>query len=1013
MNRILSLFTLVPGLFALLASGCSQPSESYPDGESRYESFAPDGIPFVIADSTWTIDKRGNHRAVVTVEDASSEGVVADLPWRRPDLYPDDYRVLVTDSEDNEITDVTVPVLTSEKGRVIFRPSAGAGKYYIYYLPFIWEGGFNNVSNYLPAVYNADKEWVSRMESQQDGLPKATVERFESAKRFHFWTPMGLIATKEETEAIKAAAGKDMVVFPEDRAFPIQLRRDLPYRWKDGPKNLFKGYAMRNEYYCWQFGVWAVGKELKNVRVSLSELSNGKSVIGTDQMTCFNLEGTSYDGSHLEFTVDVPKERIQALWCGVQIPLDAKPGTYKGNAVISAEGTDPQTIPLEIKVSSKVLEDKGDSEVWRHARLRWLNSTIALDDEVVGPFDEIKLDGDKVTATDKIVKVGSNGMVQSVNVNGIDVLSAPQRLVISTESGDIEFQADNLDIHKDASGIVRWTASSSKDGLGIVMDGNMEFDGHLHFDINVSSDKDLEVNDVRLVTAYTPYSSEYFMGAGFDGGYRPIKHLWRWEGPFDSYWMGGVKAGLHTEFRGGTYHGPLLFAYNPEPTPVWSNSGQGYVSVSGAKGKEATVVASTGKRTIGKKPVNFEFNLTITPAKPVDPAKQFSMKFFHANPKDFDKAAEDGANIANIHHAQHLNPYINYPFIVRDSLISFINHEHEQGRKVKLYYTMRELSSHCEEIYALHSLGHEIMREGHGEGNAWLCEHLIEDYVPQWYTPLNSFSPWDSDAAIHLVSESRYINYFLEGLRWMEENYGLDGLYMDDVSCDRTTIKRIRKILDRYHDGSLIDLHSNTWYSKGPANQYTEFFPYIDRLWFGESFEYDKMTPDQWLVTFSGIPFGVMSEMLQDGGNRYLGMVYATTARHSWSWTDGNKSPVPMWKFWDTIGIKDAKMVGYWDPDCPVWTSDPEVKATAYIKDDKVIVSIGNFSVKDKTITLGVNWKNLGMDPATAKVSAPEIQNFQEGRSFAPLRMTGSERMTGSVTIPVESKKGWMIIIEK
>ena len=263
------------------------------------------------------------------------------------------------------------------------------------------------------------------------------------------------------------------------------------------------------------------------------------------------------------------------------------------------------------------------------------------------------------------------------------------------------------------------------------------------------------------------------------------------------------------------------------------------------------------------------------------------------------------------------------------------------------------------------------------------------------------------------MSESRYINYFLEGLRWMEENYGLDGLYMDDVSCDRTTIKRIRKILDRYHDGSLIDLHSNTWYSKGPANQYTEFFPYIDRLWFGESFEYDKMTPDQWLVTFSGIPFGLMSEMLQDGGNRYLGMVYATTARHSWSWTDGNKSPVPMWKFWDTIGIKDAKMVGYWDPDCPVWTSDPEVKATAYIKDDKVIVSIGNFSAKDKTITLGVNWKNLGMDPATAKVSAPEIQNFQEGRSFAPLRMTGSERMTGSVTIPVESKKGWMILIEK
>ena len=46
----------------------------------------------------------------------------------------------------------------------------------------------------------------------------------------------------------------------------------------------------------------------------------------------------------------------------------------------------------------------------------------------------------------------------------------------------------------------------------------------------------------------------------------------------------------------------------------------------------------------------------------------------------------------------------------------------------------------------------------------------------------------------------------------------------------------------------------------------------MDRLWFGESFKYNQMRPDEWLVTFSGIPFGVMSEMLQDGGNRFLGM---------------------------------------------------------------------------------------------------------------------------------------------
>ena len=69
------------------------------------------------------------------------------------------------------------------------------------------------------------------------------------------------------------------------------------------------------------------------------------------------------------------------------------------------------------------------------------------------------------------------------------------------------------------------------------------------------------------------------------------------------------------------------------------------------------------------------------------------------------------------------------------------------------------------------------------------------------------------------------------------------------------------------------------------------------------------MRPDEWFVTFSGIPFGQMSEMLQDGGNRFLGMVYGTTGRHSYS----KYSPAPVWALWKSFGIEEAKMLGYWD----------------------------------------------------------------------------------------------------
>ncbi len=108
---------------------------------------------------------------------------------------------------------------------------------------------------------------------------------------------------------------------------------------------------------------------------------------------------------------------------------------------------------------------------------------------------------------------------------------------------------------------------------------------------------------------------------------------------------------------------------------------------------------------------------------------------------------------------------------------------------------------------------------------------------------------------------------------------------------------------------------------------------------------------DEWFVTFSGIPFGQMSEMLQDGGNRFLGMVYGATARHSY----GAFSPVPVWKLWQSFGIQDAQMLGYWDEACPVKTNNPNVKATAYVKPDKVLISIGNFDEKDQNIRLAFN----------------------------------------------------------
>ena len=978
------------------------------DGESQYRNFAPDGIPFTIADSAWNVDMLGNHRLIVTVDSAAGSNnlnaIKATLPWRRSDMRPETKKIVVMDSETGEeVKNVSIIEFSSEKGIVAFQPQTVPGTYEIYYLParFRQRSGDARYGNpwndYLPPDYETDPGWEKEVKSNLNTIPEAKAVRFEARLKFDFLTPMGLIATEKEMNGLKQKNRGDFMLFPEDRAYPVRLTT-VPVRWaKEGPSSKFKGYALPNEYYTWQIGVWATGKPLTDVRLKFSDFRHSSgNVISGEDITCFNMGGTNWDGQPLEFQVDVPQDRVQALWCGLQIPETVRGGKYTGTVTVTAGGVSPQTVDITIHTGKELLADRGDGDLWRHARLRWLNSTIGMDDLPVTPYTDMELSGKTVTATGKTVEIDANGLPKSIEINGLQILNSPLSFVVETERGNVIFSAGNMRSEKKAGGLVQWSASSEQDGLKFNCTAYMEYDGYLRYSVKVSADRDTPVRDIRLVTSFTPVASQYFMGTGFKGGFRPQSYAWDWKGPWDSYWMGGVRAGLHVEFRGGAYHGPLINDYKPAPPKVWENDGKGAITVSGLNSQPATVVASTGNRTLTAQPLDFEFALLITPVKPVNPAKHFSERYYHSNPLNFSKAAEEGPNIANIHHgrgSQGLNLYINYPFKAKEQLTEYIREQHAADRRVKLYYTIREQSNYTTEIHALKSLNHEIFVTGVGYGAPWLCEHLIDDYKPAWYTELPG---QQADAALVLNAFSRWINYYLEGLRWMFENYGIDGIYMDDVSFDMDIMKRMRKIIARYRPSALIDLHSNTWYSVGPANQYAGFFPYVDRLWFGESFKYNEMMPDEWMVTFSGIPFGVMSEMLQDGGNRFLGMVYGTTARHSY----GRYSPAPVWKLWKDFGIEEAQMAGYWDESCPVTTTHPDVKATAYIRPDKILISLGNFGTNDQAVRLLIDWKKLGREPSKVMIEAPEVENFQAKTVFGI-----------NEPIPVKSKEGWLLLL--
>ena len=249
---------------------------------------------------------------------------------------------------------------------------------------------------------------------------------------------------------------------------------------------------------------------------------------------------------------------------------------------------------------------------------------------------------------------------------------------------------------------------------------------------------------------------------------------------------------------------------------------------------------------------------------------------------------------------------------------------------------------------------------------------------------------------------SRWHNFYIEGLNWLVKNVGIDGLYIDDLGFDRTSMKRIRKVLERGNPGALIDLHSANQFNvrdgfANSANLYLEHFPYIDRLWFGEYFDYNSR-PDFWLIETSGLPFGLMGEMLQDGGNPWRGMVFGMTSRAPWS---GN--PAPLWKIWDDFGIEKSEMIGYWDSNNPVKTNSKDTYATAYVQKGKqAMIALATWAENNDNVNLEIDWEKLGINSSKAEFYAPAIEKFQDEKTWSP-----------NESIDVPKGKGFLIIVRE
>ena len=718
----------------------------------------------------WEPEGLGNHRAVIRVE-AKAAAVRVHIPWRRRDASPEKKSILIVDaSTGKSVTNLARLDINRESGDILFEPHTVPGDYFVYYRPYQTKGR----SNYPTVVYpepqeTADPAWLARNGLAGAGRGKLSLKRWPEAKlvemqsidEFNSPFPMETIATREETAALLTAhPAASFLLFPEDRRFPIRMSGDLPQRWVEaGPKETFEGEAQRGEFYAFQVGVWACRTEIKDLKVTFGGLKAGAGTeaaasIPAEAFRCINAGGNNWDGTPFTKACPVPKGKVQALWCGIEVPKDAVAGDYEGTVTVTPEGGNPASMKLVLRVAAEAIEDAGDNELWRQSRLKWLDSKLAFDDDVVAPFTAITVSGRTLGILGRDLTVGGplglpedlrsyfSPDVTQITKQGREVLAGPVRLAIEPKGGALlPWDEGSLAVTDIRPGTVRWRTTAKADGFSAETEAQLECDGFVQYRIKLTALADRALEDISLRIPVRNDAARYMMGLGKKGGLRPARFGWMWDpkNNQDALWLGDVNAGFQCNWRGENYSRPLnTNFYLSKPLlmpPAWHNGGKGGVLVENQPDGTVLLRAYSGPRNVKAGDVLwFDFDLLLTPFKPLDTKGQFGTRFFHAF-KPVAEIAATGANTINVHHANAINPYINYPFLRPEAMKKYIDEAHSLGLKFKIYYTIRELSNRAAELFGLRSLGDEIFSKGPGGGFSWLQEHLVRDYIAAWFVP--------------------------------------------------------------------------------------------------------------------------------------------------------------------------------------------------------------------------------------------------------------------------------------
>lgn len=738
-------------------------------------------------------------------------------------------------------------------------------------------------------------------------------------------------------------------------------------------------------------------------------------------LTCLNTEGVDIAGRPFRKTAEIHAGRPWPLWCLLDAPTEE-------NLDICIELQDGGHISFAISLE---IADAYNSSLFDSAtlaRLQWLNSREGTEDTLTGGYCPVALDGQTIKILGRDIRIGTQGFLESIGTyfagNNSRLGDAPREILASAleyevwENGEkLQFSPQGLSVSREDDTRCTWQAVNVCGDLKLTVRGTVEYDGAVQYSAELKNGKGRNLS-VRLTYAPRPEFAKYFMGLGLNGCKTPEKHFWKWDANKrqDAFWCGSVNGGVRIHPTAPDLERPLVNIYfhhshNYMPE-CWVNDGKGFFAL-----ENGTMYYDSGEFTADGDKL-FCADVMVSPFKLVDLQAHWNTHYYHKNyntpytQEDVADAVAAGCSHINVHHGNDTVPFLNYPMQDLPALTELAELAHKNGLGLKPYYTVRELTTRLPELFALRSLGTEIFplpayAQGgvpfHNGVDPFLTENFGDEVIPAWkHTFIGGKYDGTTDPTVVTNPAGRICNFYVGSLAWLVENAKIDGLYIDDVGFDRQVMRRVRRVFDRRRPHAKIDFHTCNHFEDSPAigfgyghNMliYMELLPYLDSLWVGEGYEYSESTPEYILTEISGLPFGLMSEMLEGDCNVWRGMLCGMTSRYPYYKCYTGPSPVPVWQM--RKDFENGEMIGFWEEDQPIKADHGDVLCTVYRNGERLLCCFANFAAEEAAFRL------CGAALQGKTVTAPEMEGIQKAQGFA---------VEEAITLP--PKGGIMLIIE-